>query len=156
MTYLRRSPPHPVIVTVRDDKDYVRVLFYSYSTTITGGGSSQGIPFLLVGLLGSCDITTKLKKVCTFSQGLLNSLVGALGWVCDLEPMGSAVSLRPPFLTIHGGPKDHRKGNWNVVCSIWHMVYSEYRRWYVVYSICFISTRSYKPLLLEFTFVLGA
>ena len=30
--------PHPVIVTIRDNKDYIRVLFYSYSTTITGWG----------------------------------------------------------------------------------------------------------------------
>ena len=30
--------PHPEIVTVRDDKDYIRVLVYSYHTTITGWG----------------------------------------------------------------------------------------------------------------------
>ena len=35
--YLRRTP-HPVIVTRRHDKDYIRVLFYSYYTTITGWG----------------------------------------------------------------------------------------------------------------------
>ena len=31
--------PHPVIVTIRDNKDYIRVLFYSYYTTITGWGA---------------------------------------------------------------------------------------------------------------------
>ena len=37
--YIRRSP-HPVIVTIRDNnKDYIRVLFYSYYTTITGWGA---------------------------------------------------------------------------------------------------------------------
>ena len=32
--------PHPVIVTIMDNKDYIRVLLYSYYTTITGWGSS--------------------------------------------------------------------------------------------------------------------
>ena len=32
--------PHPVIVTIRDNRDYIRVLFDSYYTTITGWGSS--------------------------------------------------------------------------------------------------------------------
>ena len=36
--------PHPVIVTIRDKKDYIRVLLYSNYTTITGwGGSSESI-----------------------------------------------------------------------------------------------------------------
>ena len=30
--------PHPVIVTIRDNKDYIRVLLYFYYTTITGCG----------------------------------------------------------------------------------------------------------------------
>ena len=30
--------PHPVIVTIRDNRDYIKVLFYSYYTTITGWG----------------------------------------------------------------------------------------------------------------------
>ena len=33
-----RWTPHPVIVTIRDNKDYIRVLLYSYYTTITGWG----------------------------------------------------------------------------------------------------------------------
>ena len=38
-----RGPPHPVIVTIGDNKDYIRVeyirvLLYSYYTTITGWG----------------------------------------------------------------------------------------------------------------------
>ena len=33
-----RRTPHPVIVTIRDNKDLIRVLFYSYYTTITGSG----------------------------------------------------------------------------------------------------------------------
>ena len=32
------GPPHPVIVTIRDNKDCIRVLLYSYYTTITGWG----------------------------------------------------------------------------------------------------------------------
>ena len=35
-----RWTPHPVIVTIGDNRDYIRVLLYSCYTTITGGGSS--------------------------------------------------------------------------------------------------------------------
>ena len=33
-----RWTPHPVIVTIGDNRDYIRVLLYSYYTTITGWG----------------------------------------------------------------------------------------------------------------------
>ena len=33
-----RWTPHPVIVTIRDNWDYIRVLLFSYYTTITGWG----------------------------------------------------------------------------------------------------------------------
>ena len=33
-----RWTPHPVIVTIRDNRDCIRVLLYSYYTTITGWG----------------------------------------------------------------------------------------------------------------------
>ena len=33
-----RRTPHPAIVTIRDNKDYMRVLFYSYYTAITAWG----------------------------------------------------------------------------------------------------------------------
>ena len=36
-SYLRWTP-HPEIVTIRDNRDYIRVLLYSYYTTITGWG----------------------------------------------------------------------------------------------------------------------
>ena len=32
------GPPHPVIVTIRGNRDYIRVLLYSHYTTITGWG----------------------------------------------------------------------------------------------------------------------
>ena len=35
--YLRWTP-HPVIVTIMDNRDYIRVLLYSYYTTITVRG----------------------------------------------------------------------------------------------------------------------
>ena len=38
--------PHPVIVPIRDNKDYMRVLLYSHCTTITVRGSTS---------LGLCD-----------------------------------------------------------------------------------------------------
>ena len=34
-----RWAPQPVIVTIRDNKDSIRVLLYSYYTTSTGWGS---------------------------------------------------------------------------------------------------------------------
>ena len=37
MVYLRWTP-HPVVVTIMDNKDYIRVLLYSYHTTLTGWG----------------------------------------------------------------------------------------------------------------------
>ena len=33
-----RWTPHPVIVTIRDNRDYIRVLLYSCYSTITGWG----------------------------------------------------------------------------------------------------------------------
>ena len=36
-----RWTPHPAIVTIRDNRDYIRVLLYSYYTTITGWGGSS-------------------------------------------------------------------------------------------------------------------
>ena len=39
-TALLRWTPRPVIVTIRDNGDYVRVLLYAYYTTITAWGSS--------------------------------------------------------------------------------------------------------------------
>ena len=45
-----RWTPHPVIVTIGDHRDYIRVLIYSYYTTITGwGGSSEGMRMLSLG-----------------------------------------------------------------------------------------------------------
>ena len=40
--YLRWTP-HPVIVTISDNKEYIRVLLYSYHTTITGWGGPLNI-----------------------------------------------------------------------------------------------------------------
>ena len=34
--YISLVDPHPVIVTIGDNRDYIRVLLYSYYTTITG------------------------------------------------------------------------------------------------------------------------
>ena len=40
-----RWTPHPVIVTIRDNRDHIRVLLYSYYTTITGWGVLLSYPF---------------------------------------------------------------------------------------------------------------
>ena len=37
-TVCPRRTPHPVIVTIRDNRDYLGVLLYPYYTTITGRG----------------------------------------------------------------------------------------------------------------------
>ena len=39
-----RWTPHPVIVTIRDNRDYIRVLLYSSYTTITGWGVLLSYP----------------------------------------------------------------------------------------------------------------
>ena len=37
-----RWTPHPAIVTIRDSRDYIRVLLYSYHATLTGLGVLLG------------------------------------------------------------------------------------------------------------------
>ena len=49
--YLRRTPPHPAIVTIRENTDYIRVLFYSYSTTITELGAPPNLYILQNNIL---------------------------------------------------------------------------------------------------------
>ena len=46
------SSPHPVIVTIRDNKAYIKVLLYSYYTTITGWGVF--LPCTLAAQLSIC------------------------------------------------------------------------------------------------------
>ena len=48
------GPHHPVIVAIRDSSDHIRVIFYSYYTTITGWGALikyviEGLGFRLKG-----------------------------------------------------------------------------------------------------------
>ena len=62
ITVFLRWTPHPGIVVIRDDKDDIRVLLYSYYTTITGGGSPK------VFLLGS---RVALFKQPTITQSKL-------------------------------------------------------------------------------------
>ena len=47
--YCLGGPPHPVTVSIRDKRDYIRVRLYSYDTTITGWG---GPPKVLLWYLG--------------------------------------------------------------------------------------------------------
>ena len=56
-----RWTPHSVIVTVRDDRDYMRVLLYSYFTTITGRG------VLLSCTIGECMIASILALDALYS-----------------------------------------------------------------------------------------
>ena len=57
--------PHPVIVTLRDNKDNIKVLFYSYYTTITGWG------FLLTYLWGAGIEGMEQKMVTTLLSGVV-------------------------------------------------------------------------------------
>ena len=41
MMYSLGGRPHPVIVVIRDNKDYTRVLLYSDYTTTTGRGPAK-------------------------------------------------------------------------------------------------------------------
>ena len=36
-----RWSPHPVIVTIKDNKDHIRVLLFSHSVSLTGQGVLQ-------------------------------------------------------------------------------------------------------------------
>ena len=47
------GPPHPVIVTIRDNRDYIRVLLSSYYTTITGWGVLLTYPPCPRGILAT-------------------------------------------------------------------------------------------------------
>ena len=38
-----RWTPHPVIVTIQDNGNYIKVLLYSYYTTITGWGGPPNL-----------------------------------------------------------------------------------------------------------------
>ena len=58
--YLRRTP-HPVIVTIRENRDYIRVLLYSYYTTITG----WGVLLIYTILGGSWDLVTRVISKVT-------------------------------------------------------------------------------------------
>ena len=57
-----RWTPHPVIVTIRDNRDYIRVLLYSYYTTITGWGVL--LTYHLVW--SSCTFEDLLMIFCLF------------------------------------------------------------------------------------------
>ena len=80
-----RWTPHPVIVTIGDNRDYIRVLLYSYYATITGWGGppkfyncQQGNPDMFfasaswqgldrssgIGKFGKQLIRRKKKVVC--------------------------------------------------------------------------------------------
>ena len=48
--YMLGGPPHPVIVTIMDNKDYSRVLLYSCYTTITGWGGPPKVYVRYTGI----------------------------------------------------------------------------------------------------------
>ena len=66
MVYVRWTP-YPVIVTIRENRDHVRVLLYAYYTTITGWGVL--LRFTVQGLrvegwlLASLDLEEELGGV---------------------------------------------------------------------------------------------
>ena len=62
-----RWTPHPVIVTIRDNRDYIRVLLYSYYTTITGWGVLLTDPGFFLDV---CRGTTCLKLAHPMPEAL--------------------------------------------------------------------------------------
>ena len=56
-----RWTPHPVIVTIMDNRDYIRVLLYSYYTTITGWGV---LLMFMIGLRGLQPKTVLDSRRC--------------------------------------------------------------------------------------------
>ena len=77
-----RWTPHPVIVTIGDNRDHIRVLLYSYYTTITRWGSSYitAINLFKVPTLQS----HKLKFRTGFIAAILSLLFEARGLVSVL------------------------------------------------------------------------
>ena len=74
--YRLGGPPHHVIMTLRDNKDYIRVLVYSYYTTITGwvGGSSSYIGFRAY-LEGQGDLVSRVLTPITHIVTLVLPLI---------------------------------------------------------------------------------
>ena len=90
-----RWTPHPVIVTTRDNKDCIRVLVYSYYTTITGWGvllryvskgsslganpqlSSAGLLLLHIGVSWTLKVGKRMAqhpKICSQKAMILYTL----------------------------------------------------------------------------------
>ena len=61
-----RWTPHPAIVTIMDNKDSIRVLLYSYYTTITGWGV-----LLRDHVVGRSDVAANKAEICS--------------WLCDRD-----------------------------------------------------------------------
>ena len=57
--YVLGGPPHPVIVTIGEDRDYIRVLLCSYYTTITGWGGPPKV----------CGLRFRVGKVLAWCRG---------------------------------------------------------------------------------------
>ena len=67
---LLRWTPHPVIVTKGDNRDYIRVLLYSYYTTITGWGVFLRDYFVVLGLSTQPLRKLELKHAIGFELGI--------------------------------------------------------------------------------------
>ena len=111
--------PHPVIVTKGDNRDYIRVLLYSYETTIKGWGvlltpNLQGKDPIKRRLITG-SFTPELWRLCPcivlcFAENFRNTntlcLKGAeLGFKCN-----SGLSL---WFGLH-------ESKYAVTCDLWH------------------------------------
>ena len=72
-----RWTPDPVVVTIRDNRDYMRVLLYYYYTTITGWGVLlRDLSAYLEGLMG--HLVTRLilgiLRITIWVVGVMNPL----------------------------------------------------------------------------------
>ena len=95
--YLRWSP-HPVIVTLRDNTDYIRVLVYSCYTTITGWGSPQKV-YQRKQLQYLHDLNGHVIVVGTSAGGIIQGTFANWGaywyWMCQ-DNKGVALESKDP------------------------------------------------------------
>ena len=68
------DPPHPVIVTIMDNEDYIRVLLYSYYTTITGWGVLLTLNLVFNAKKGAGVNGVPALTVVASSEGILCTL----------------------------------------------------------------------------------
>ena len=110
-----RWTPHPVIVAIRDNKDYTRVPFYSYYTTITGWGVLQrynmrcAVPNEIELLYKLWDLRSEPRWAASTFSFLYGNCLSAAGCTEGSRKCTTCLNLKPPQSLILGR-EDHTAG----------------------------------------------